>query len=111
MSGILGTLIVLGVCGYLGFYLWQASRDSGPDAAGIYFRIVHQDDDIEEEMADLQKENDRAKYQQLRIKQRALDAEISKAEKDKSYDSRKLGDLYKQRKALKDEISQIAQRL
>lgn len=48
MSGILGTLIVLGVCGYLGFYLWQASWDSGPDAQAIYDDLILRDYEFEQ---------------------------------------------------------------
>lgn len=49
MSGILGTIIVLGVCAYLGFYLWQASWDNGPDAQGIYDDLILKDYEFEQD--------------------------------------------------------------
>lgn len=48
MSGILGTIILVGLGLYLGFYLWQASWDNGPDAQKIYDDLILKDYEFEQ---------------------------------------------------------------
>lgn len=96
MMDVLGWLIVLAVVAYLGHHL---------------VKTLEADQELNEEIrqVDMNRQNLQAKYQQLRIKQRALDAQIAKAEKGD--DTRKLSELYRQRVALRREISAVVDKM
>lgn len=57
----------------------------------------------------ISKQDHRAKYQQLRIRQRDLEKRIAKEENGK--DTRKLSKLYREATQLRDEISEVARKL